>query len=124
MSEDRPAPPEDLDEHGRVLWDSVTSGYSLRPDELRVLAHACREEDLIARMSAEQAAGELIARGYNGQPVAAPLVSELRQHRATFATLMRQLKLPDDPDTALRKQRLVSEQARKAARARWTTRTS
>jgi hypothetical protein len=31
-----------------------------------------------------------------GQDVAAPHVSEIRQHRATLATLLGKLRLPDD----------------------------
>lgn len=117
----QPAPPEDLGERGRALWREVVALWSLRPDELRVLAHACREEELIARMSAEQATAELIAEGYNGQPVAAPLVSELRQHRATFAALMRQLKLPDENDGA---RRTASQAGRELVNARWRPRTT
>lgn len=117
----RPAPPDDLGERGGALWVEVLGRWELRPDELHILAHACREEDLIARMSAEQAAADLIAEGYNGQPVAAPLVSELRQHRATFAALMKALKLPDENAPGAT---AASAAGRELVNARWRPRTT
>lgn len=109
--------PEGLTEHARSLWDGVTSRYELRIDELYVLEAACREIDLIGEMVERQKFEDLIGRGSMGQDVVAPLVSELRQHRATFAALMRQLKLPDAP--AGGEKPSASESARKAANARW-----
>jgi hypothetical protein len=53
-----------------------------------------------------------------GQPVAAPLVTEIRQHRATLARLLGTLKLPDESST----QEARSSAARKAAQARWGAR--
>jgi hypothetical protein len=88
--------PSDLDDRGSALWDSVTSAYSLRPDELAILADAAHECDIIERLKAEFDERSLITTGSMGQDVAAPHVSEIRQHRATLATLLGKLRLPDD----------------------------
>lgn len=99
------------------LWEHVTSTYDLRADELRVLEDACREVDLIEAMQVElDAADSFLAKGSQGQPVAHPLVQELRQHRATLKSLLGSLKLPDEDGRAASSR---SEQARNAARARW-----
>ena len=44
--------PADLGERGSALWDSVTSRYGLRPDELAILADACHEADIIEKLKA------------------------------------------------------------------------
>lgn len=112
----KPPVPAGLDERAADLWTGVTCKYDLRVDELYVLEAACREVDLIDAMVIRQRSEDLIGVGSQGQPVAAPLVSELRQHRATLAALMRQLKLPDEDGRAASS---ASEAARAAANARW-----
>ncbi|MDN5918300.1 MAG: hypothetical protein L0I76_24920, partial [Pseudonocardia sp.] len=87
--------PAHLDARGRGFWRAVTTDYELRPDELRVLEDACRELDLIERLDAEQRDTALTVPGSHGQPVAAPLLGELRAHRALLARLLNQLRLPD-----------------------------
>jgi hypothetical protein len=88
--------PVDLDDRGSALWDSVTANYDLRPDELAILADAAHECDIIEKLKAEFQARELITTGSMGQDVAAPHVSEIRQHRATLASLLAKLRLPDE----------------------------
>lgn len=112
-----PVAPEGLGPVGGRLWHSVCSEYELRPDELRVLEDACREALLIDRLDRELAeTHSLIARGSMGQPVASPLVQEIRQHRMTFASLTARLKLEDlDGEAAAAR----SARARSAANARW-----
>lgn len=112
----KPKAPPKLGDRALELWSGIVGTYSLRVDELYILEAACREIDLIDRMEKEQARDSLIGVGSQGQPVIAPIIPELRQHRTTFANFMKQLKLPDEngergSDT--------SEQARKAANARW-----
>lgn len=106
--------PEDLDDRGSALWDSVTSTYSLRPDELAILADAAHECDIIERLKAEFESRSLITTGSMGQDVAAPHVSEIRQHRATLATLLTKLRLPDESGSAGR-----SEAGRALVNQRW-----
>lgn len=113
---EKKAIPAGLGERAAALWEGVTSKYELRVDELYVLESCCREVDLIDSMVERQKSEDLIGKGSMGQPVAAPLVSELRQHRSTLAALMKQLKLPDEDGRAAQN---TSDAARKAANARW-----
>ena len=114
--------PAGLGTEGKKLWRGIAADdkYELRADEVRVLEDAAREADLIAAMeSARKRPGfKLIVRGSQGQDVINPLISELRQHRATLAALLRQLKLPDESDTPEAR----STSARAAANARWSRR--
>lgn len=96
------------DGDGRRLWDSVVSGYQLRPDELRILEDACATADEIAywrREAAEcraQAHGERVVQGSTKQRKLNPLIVradkaaiEARQNRALLKNLLSSLKLPD-----------------------------
>lgn len=117
----KPTPPKGLKPSARSLWNSVVGKWALRPDELRVLREACREVDLIDVLEAELAKDAIMIPGSMGQMVVHPIVTELRQHRATLAALLRQLKLPDaDGGEAEKENR--STAARAAANARWATR--
>ena len=111
--------PADLAGPGRQLWEQIAGTYELRPDEARVLEDACREADLIEDLQGERAGAQMVVKGSMGQPVINPLISELRQHRACLAGLLRQLKLPDEDAPAA-----SANPARKAAHARWKNRTS
>lgn len=117
----KPKPPAGLADGGTKLWAAVIDTYDLRIDEQRVLEDACREADLIDMMVTGMRGKSLVVDGSKGQPVVNPLVSELRQHRATLAALMRQLKLPEDGD-AERDAGARSSAARAAANARWSRR--
>jgi hypothetical protein len=119
---DVPRMPAKLGRAGRELWRSIIPTYDLRPDEVRLLADACREADIVQRLEDELADAPLMVKGSQGQLVASPLVSEVRQHRSVLAALLKSLKLPDSPAGAQQKSALVSEQARAAARARWGAR--
>ncbi|WP_043648046.1 hypothetical protein [Nocardia thailandica] len=114
----RQTAPKGLGAPGRALWRDVTAKYQLRADEMRVLEAACREADLIDRLETEMPAAKLIVTGSQGQPVINPMIPELRQHRATMAQLLRQLKLPDEGASAEQR----SNAARDAANARWGNR--
>lgn len=117
-----PGAPANLGEAGRALWGDVAGTYDLRPDELRVLGEACREVDLIARMEAELRDGPLTVPGSQGQPVASPLIAELRQHRTALTRLFDVLALPD-ADGGSREvdmRRARSQLGRTAVRARWS----
>ena len=111
----KPTRPPKLGRKGSALWRDIASQYELRPDETRTLEDACREADLIERLEDELREAPLMVAGSMGQLVASPLVSEVRQHRATLGQLLRSLKLPDDSGETD-----VSSSARKAARARWS----
>jgi hypothetical protein len=87
--------PKGLAESGAALWSEITGTYKLRPDELRVLVDACREADWIDRLEDALVGAELTVRGSQGQPVANPLLSELRQKRQVLKSLLGSLRLPD-----------------------------
>lgn len=101
------------------MWEEITSRGPLAPHKLRILLDSCREADLIEEMEQGRAGEPLVVKGSMGQPVAAPLVSELRQHRATLAGLLGKLGLPDEVADSRPKSSRRSESARAAARARW-----
>lgn len=88
--------PVDLEQAGAKMWSSIAGKYELRPDESRILEDACREADLIDDLQGLARFADRIVKGSQGQPVINPLISELRQHRATLASLLRQLHLPDE----------------------------
>lgn len=114
-----PPAPKHLGEHGLKLWmDCAPPKYEMRPDELRVLTECCREVDIIDRLENALRNGPLMVLGIRGE-VINPLVTELRQHRATLTTMFRALALPDTTSGVAQKRQLVSEQNTKAARARW-----
>lgn len=125
----RPAP-RALDAAGKRLWQEVAGEYELRPDEYRVLEDACREADLIDEMAKAQRGEPLLIEGSQGQMVLNPLVSELRQHRATLAGLLAKLKLPDMPASgegegdggSAPAANDRAAKARDAANARWSRR--
>jgi hypothetical protein len=102
------------------LWASIAGAYELRADEVSVLEQAAGEADLIAALKAGLVGEPQLVKGSQGQQVIHPIIAELRQHRATYAALLRQLKLPDvNPEQAAGDR---STAARAAANARWSQR--
>lgn len=97
---------------GRALWRSIVDDYTLRPDELRLLADACELADRIdyrkqrADELHREVGDKLLIRGSTGQSVRNPLIDEARQElaeqrkdRIALNDLLARLKLPDlDPD--------------------------
>ena len=114
--------PSGLGPAGRRLWREVTTAYTLRPDELAVLTEAARTADLVARLATSLEGAELTVPGSMGQPVANPLIAELRLQRRSFDALLRSLALPDQEGEVPgrdRNGRYTSTGARSAAIARW-----
>lgn len=107
--------PRGLENKGKRIWKDVTANYELRTDELDILEDICRESDLIDRLEKDLEGAELMVRGSQGQDVANPLVSEIRQHRATKKALWASLKLPDDSNVIS----IAGNQQREAAQSRW-----
>ncbi|SLE07874.1 Uncharacterised protein [Mycobacteroides abscessus subsp. abscessus] len=100
------------DGSGQSLWRSIVDDYTLRPDELRLLADACELADRIdyRKQRADELHREvgenLLIRGSTRQLVRNPLIDEARQElaeqrkdRIALNDLLARLKLPDlDPD--------------------------
>ena len=98
-------PPKGLGTKGRRLWKETTANYELRADELDTLEDICREADLIVKLEEGLEGEPLLLRGSQGQDVVNPLISELRQHRATKKALWASLKLPDEGGAQVNNQR-------------------
>lgn len=107
--------PTGLKSHGKRTWSEVTSKYELRTDELDILEDICREIDLVNVLEKELKDAPLMLKGSQGQDVVNPMVSELRQHRATKRGLWSSLKLPDDT------QGVEVNQQRDAAQSKWAS---
>ncbi|MGC9409818.1 hypothetical protein [Streptomyces sp. DZ1-3] len=117
-AEELPAPRVALGARGLELWRDVLADHDLRTDELRVLEDACREVDLIERLEEGLRGAPLVVNGSQGQPVANPIVQELRQHRSLVSRLLAALKL-SDAEQQERDAGRRSQQARRAALTRW-----
>jgi hypothetical protein len=90
-------PPADLTTEGSALWSAVLAEMTedeLEPtaQERRYLLDACREADVIASIAAAFSGEPHVVKGSQGQPVAHPLLAELRQHRATLSQLLARVK--------------------------------
>ena len=101
MSEQRlPRSPSGLARAGRRLWKSVvedadSQGIDLDSLELSHLEDACRLADRLEQMESELAASStgFMVRGYQGQPVAHPLLGEIRQTRALRALTLARIRV-------------------------------
>ncbi|MBD8013174.1 hypothetical protein H9633_12850 [Microbacterium sp. Re1] len=105
--------PKGLKQAGKALWKDVSSGYTLRPDERRVLEAACKTADLIDHLEASLVGQPATVTGSKGQEVAHPLIAEVRMQRVAFAGLLKALRLPDEGSYEGRNQQ------RDAAVSRW-----
>lgn len=110
--------PSRLGTKGARFWRETTKAYELSAHELHLLEGACRELDIIDRLEAVLDGAQLIVSGSMGQDTAHPLLAEVRQHRAAFGAIVKQLALPDVEDAAPISPR--SRQAQAAANARWS----
>jgi hypothetical protein len=115
-----PRAPRSLDKTGKELWKSLhqTFDFEDEPHLLAIVEQACRTRDEIDRLEAGMDGQPLTVAGSKDQLVIHPLVAELRFQRASLATLLGRLGLPDngDPDDPHARR---SAAGRKAARARW-----
>lgn len=119
-----PKPPADLGAEGRRLWrdiirDAASQNVELTGQELVYLRHAGELADTIARMKVDVAEAPTIVNGYNKQPVANPLLAEIRMHRQLLGQMLARVKtdLPEAPGIGAATG--TSNRCRAAARARW-----
>ena len=110
-----PKPPKDLRDAGLALWGSIAGKYELRPDEVARLSAACSTADVIARLEDawRESDFRMVSKGSMGQEVIHPLIGEIRTQRASLASLLVGLKLPDDDSG------VVTNQNREAAQSSW-----
>lgn len=115
----RKSEPTFTSDNGRDLWADTTSDYELSRHERVILEGACRELDIVSRLEDQLDGADLIVRGSMGQDTANPLLAEVRQHRASVASLIKLLKLPENEESTASADR--SSSARAAAQVRWGT---
>jgi P27 family predicted phage terminase small subunit len=92
-----PAPPVDLQETGRHLWNVVQTQYVIEDVHAEVLQLACLSRDGIASMREQIAREGLTVVGSQGQPVAHPLLAVVGAAEKRVAQLLKQLGLFDEP---------------------------
>ena len=130
MSEQQlPRAPSGLSRAGRRLWKSViedanSQNIDLDSLEKSYLEDACRLADRIDQMETTLAESEtgLMVKGYQGQPVAHPLLGEIRQSRQLRGQLLARIKVTAPAGKESESGGVVlpmGVQQREAANARW-----
>jgi phage terminase small subunit len=121
MTDDKvPAAPRGLQARGRRLWREVLADHELRPDELTVLAAACRTADEVTTLEAALVGAEVMVEGSTGQQRPNPLFRETREHRKALAALLKQLGLVEsDEDGGTVVPLHISAARRAAVNTRW-----
>jgi len=124
MTPRKPRKPAGLGPEGAQLWREVTSemaqdGLVADSRERRWLLDACREADLIADLMTHLEGAPRVVRGSQGQDVAHPLISEIRQHRVVLGGLLARVSVFDPRDASSGTgTRTTTAMARAAAYAR------
>jgi hypothetical protein len=121
----KPRAPGGLGVAGRRLWKTVildadSDGIDLHSLELAWLEDACRLTDRLEQLEAElAAAGTFMVLGVAKQPVAHPLLGEIRQTRALRAQMLARITVtaPEEKQTA--SVFALGVQQRAAANKRW-----
>ena len=121
----KPRKPAGLGVEGARLWAEITSemaddGVIPTSQERRYLEDACRTADSITDMERALEGQPRIVKGSQNQPVAHPLIAEIRQHRVTLSALLARVKLfaEDDQQGVGSGSRTTSTMARSAALTR------
>lgn len=114
-------PPADLREPGKKMWASVNDDYELSSHEVALLREACRATDELEILRQALLGSEVVAVGSTGQPVVNKIFEEIRRHRDSLAKTITAMNLPadDEEETEGQAARSRSEQASKAAKAKW-----
>ncbi len=122
----KPRKPAGLSKESAALWDQLVSEYDFSDakEHLFTLEQMCREVGIIARLQKTiDSAESLTTTDRYGRESALSALSEIRQHRQLFATLLRSLNLPsnEDSDYLANGKMTRSAAAKRAANARWGT---
>jgi hypothetical protein len=116
-------PPRELGFSGRRLWrqvvrEAAVDGLVLDAREQIWLEIACKSADTIALMEAELTKSPTtVVKGVAGQPVAHPLLAEIRQHHLLIAQTLNRLKVEAPASGWIAVP--GANKARGAATARW-----
>jgi hypothetical protein len=101
----------------------TAQGLELDARELTWLRNAGKLADRIGALEAELASAEMIVKGHAGQPVANPLLAEVRQHQALLAQTLARLRL-DVVETAAGGAYRAAIGEASSARSRWIAESS
>jgi hypothetical protein len=110
--------PEGLRIRGTEFWDKLSHTYEFNDAELYLLEQICREQDLIQSIQEDINLGYLRMTGFNGNDIADPLLTELRQHLTIITSLIKALKIPLDETEKAK----ISSRQRANANVRWSKR--
>ena len=122
MTVQQPKPPKGLGVEGRALWRSIVTdvagqGIELDARELSWLRHAGKLADRVAQLEEALDGADLIVPGHAKQPVANPLLGEVRQHQALLAQTLGRLRVDVvEPGVG---QAVTGNRFRAAANVRW-----
>lgn len=124
--DEHPEGPKGLGTRGRALWKSVLTDYWMDGEshKLAILEQACKVTDRIAELDTAMDGQPFTVLGSAGQVTIHPLIAEVRSPQGLLASLLKALGLPegDDEEAEQAKAQARTNQARKAANARWNKR--
>jgi hypothetical protein len=120
---DEAKPPAGLGAAGRQLWRQIAravaaDGLELTATEHRWLWSAAKLTDRVAELEAAIDGADMVVPGYNAQPVAHPLLTEIRQHHLLISQTLARLKLDIPEDAGVLGVAGVNA-GRRAANKRW-----
>jgi hypothetical protein len=110
---------------GRRLWKTVitdadSQDIDLDSREIAWLEDACRLTDRLEQLEAElAAAGKFMCKGVAGQPVAHPMLAEIRQTRALRAQMLARITVTPPEEKQSGSVFTLGVQQRAAASKRW-----
>ncbi|OUC96067.1 hypothetical protein [Streptosporangium minutum] len=113
-------PPAGLAERGLEAWNRLTVEYDFRTDEVHVVREFCRTLDTLERLATELESAPTMVMSPSQGLVPNRLFAEVRQQRLALRGLASSLALPDAAGGRGGDGMTVSENARKASRARWS----
>jgi hypothetical protein len=120
---DEAKPPAGLRRAGRQLWKHIAHAAAQDDLELTATEHrwlwsACTLTDRVADLETAIDGADMVVAGYNGQPVAHPLLTEIRQHHLLISQTLARIKLDVPEDGGVLSVAGVNK-ARGAANRRW-----
>lgn len=121
--------PQDLPESGKAFFRSVVKQFVMdeEPHKIELLHQAAKVVATIDELERARRDQPLVVPGSRpGTKQVHPLVEECRRQRQLLSILLAKLQLPEDVGDAEvdEKREFRRERARKAAQARWSSRTS